>query len=321
MHNHDHHHQGHDHHGHDHHGHTHRPSSRRALLIGLAVTSGFAVVEAVAGWLAGSLALIGDAGHMITDAAALGLGAVATTLSLRPPTLRHSFGLRRAEILGALANAVFMLLVVGWISIEAVQRMLDPVPVQGPMVLVVAAIGLLVNLAVLKVLHGGEQNLNTRGAALHVLGDLLGSVAALLSGLIITFTGWTIADPILSLLISALILASTWRVLREAVLVVMEGVPAHIDLEAVGQRLAAVEGVTEVHDLHVWAIGSSAYALSAHVRLATFEHWPERLKRMEAMLHDEFGIDHVTLQPEAPYEVVLMPQETLRGTAPPQKPA
>lgn len=306
-----------DHDGHAH-SHAHRPSSRRSLLIGLAITSAFAVVELVTGWFAGSLALIGDAGHMITDAAALGLGAIAATLSQRPPSLRHTFGLKRAEIVGALANAVFMLLVVFWIAVEAVERLFEPTPVQGPLVLVVAAIGLLINLAVLKVLHGGEQNLNTRGAILHVVGDLLGSVAALMSGLIITFTGWMTADPILSLLISALILISTWRLLREAVLVVMEGVPENIDLEAVGQRLAETEGVAEVHDLHIWSLGSGSYVLTAHVRLATLEHWPERLKLMETMLDREFGINHVTLQPEASYDVSFVSQHVLRRTTTPQ---
>lgn len=305
-------------HGADHVGHAHRASSRRSLLIGLAITSSFAAVEFVTGWVAGSLALMGDAGHMITDAAALGLGAIAATLSQRPPSRRHTFGLKRAEIVGALVNAVFMLLVVFWIVVESVERLFDPTPVDGTLVLVVAAIGLLINLGVLRVLHGGEQNLNTRGAILHVIGDLLGSVAALLSGIIIIFTGWTVADPMLSLLISALILVSTWRLLREAVLVVMEGVPENIDLEAVGQRLAETEGVIEVHDLHIWSLGSGSYVLTAHVRLATLEHWPERLQRMEAMLDNEFAIDHVTLQPEAAYDLTFVSREALRRTVPPQ---
>lgn len=299
------------------HGHAHAgASSSRALLFGLAITSVFALVELVFGWIAGSLALIGDAGHMMTDAAALALGAVAATLSQRPPTFRHTFGLKRAEIIGALANAVFMLLVVAWIVYEAVGRLFQPTLVQGPVVLAVALIGLVVNLLVLRILHGGERTLNTRGAMLHVIGDLLGSVAALLSGLIIVFTGWMVADPLLSLLISVLILFSTWRILREALQVVMEGVPEHIELESVGKRLAETEGVTEVHDLHVWTIGSGAHVLTAHVKLESLDYWPERLKVMETMLRNEFGIDHVTLQPEASYEVALVSQDALRRNPP-----
>ncbi|WP_163144116.1 cation diffusion facilitator family transporter, partial [Arhodomonas sp. KWT] len=192
----------HDHtHDHDHrhghgHDHDHTPSSGRALLIGLVLTGGFALVELVAGWLSGSLALIGDAGHMVTDSLALGLGALASRLSQRPPSERHSFGFQRAEIVGALVNAGFMLVVVAWIAYEAVQRLIHPVEVQGGMVLVVAAIGLAMNVVVLRVLHGGEQNLNTQGAILHVLGDLLGSVAALASGLVIALTGWFPIDPL-----------------------------------------------------------------------------------------------------------------------------
>ena len=306
-----HHHHHHRHHGHDHAGDAH--GAGRALLLGLAVTAGFALVELVAGWLSGSLALIGDAGHMVTDSMALGLGALAARLARRPPDPRHTFGLQRAEIVGALANAGFMLVVVAWIGYEAVQRLLSPVPVHGPVVMAVALLGLAVNVVVLKLLHGGEQNLNTRGAALHVLGDLLGSVAALASGLVITLTGWTPVDPILSLLISALILVSTLRLLREAVHVVMEGVPAHVDVREVGRRLAELDGVLEVHDLHVWTLSSGRHAIAAHVRLRAMDTWPERLATMQRLLREEFGIDHVTLQPELPTETGVVPVTMLEG--------
>ncbi|WP_440996110.1 cation diffusion facilitator family transporter [Arhodomonas sp. SL1] len=299
--------------GNAHHEHGRASSGGRALLMALALTGGFALVELVGGLVSGSLALIGDAGHMVTDSVALGLGALAAWLSRRPPSRLHSFGLQRAEIVGALANAGFMLVVVAWIAYEAVARLLDPQPVHGAMVLVVAAVGLAVNLLVLRILHGGEQNLNTRGAALHVLGDLLGSVAALASGLVIATTGWTPVDPLLSLVISGLILISTSRLLREAVHVVMEGVPRHIDLERLGRRLLELEGVEGVHDLHVWTIATGHHAIAAHVRIRSLAAWPELLEAMRRMLREEFGIEHVTLQPEPPYEVAFVPVAALRA--------
>jgi len=298
---------------HDHnHNHNQNHSASRALMLGLAITVLYAVVEFVGGWVSGSLALMGDAGHMITDSLALGLGAVAARLSQKPASRKHSFGLQRAEIVGALTNGVVMLAVVAWIAYEAIQRLLHPVAVTGPVVLAIAAVGLAVNLLVLRLLHGGEQNLNTRGAILHVMGDLLGSVAALASGLVITVTGWMAIDPLLSMLISALILASTIRLLTEAVHVIMEGVPSHIRLSAVGERLAQVPGVFDVHDLHVWSIASGNHAISAHVRLESFERWPELLAAMRRVLHEEYGIDHVTLQPEPPYDITLVGADALR---------
>lgn len=302
------------------HAHEHRHLRRsggRALVLGLLLTSGFAAVELVAGWLSGSLALIGDAGHMITDSMALGLGALAARLSMRPAGPKHTFGLQRAEIVGSLVNAGFMLVVVAWIAYEAVHRLLEPTPVSGMAVLVVAAVGLAVNLLVLKVLHGGEQNLNTRAAILHVMGDLLGSVAALASGLVIAVSGWTPIDPLLSLFISALILISTTRLLREAVHVVMEGVPPHVDLAALRARLSARDGIDSVHDLHVWTIASGSYALAAHVRVQSMERWPEHLDALRRVLHEEFGIDHVTLQPELPYDVAFVPVRELAGKGAP----
>lgn len=290
-----------------------RASSERALVTALLLTTGFALVEVIAGRLSGSLALLGDAGHMVTDSMALALGAVAARLSRRPPTRRHTFGLQRAEVVGALLNAGFMLVVVAWIGYEAVQRLIEPVPVKGGMVLVVAAVGLAVNGLVLRILHGGEQTLNTRGAILHVLGDLLGSVAALASGLVIWLTGWLPVDPILSLVISVLILVSTTRLLRESFHVVMEGVPPHVELPEVGQALAGVEGVRNVHDLHVWTIASGSYALAAHVTLDSLERWPQQQKLMERLLREEFGIGHVTLQPELRGEVVVLAPPGGRG--------
>ncbi|MDX1625482.1 MAG: cation diffusion facilitator family transporter [Wenzhouxiangellaceae bacterium] len=283
---------------HDHTHHSHDTSSGRALRAALLLTLTFAGVEFVVGWWGGSLALMADAGHMLTDSTALGLAAVAAWVATRPASSRHSWGLGRSEIIAAIVNGAAMLVLVGFIVYGAVNRFQDPVPVRGAAVLVVAAIGLAINLAVLKVLHGGEENLNVRGAMLHVLGDLLGSVAAMVSGAVILWTGWTPIDPILSLLICALILVAALRLLRSALHVVMEGVPVGVNLEDVRDRMRRVEGVEDIHDLHIWQIASGRIALSAHVVVARLEDWPATLERLSAMLLAEHGIDHPTLQPE-----------------------
>ncbi|MBA1146827.1 cation transporter [Ectothiorhodospiraceae bacterium WFHF3C12] len=295
------------------HDHDHkRHASSRTLITAVALTLGFAAVEAVAGYLANSLALLGDAGHMVTDSSALALGALAAWISRRPPSRRHSFGLQRAEVIGALINGVLMLAVVAWIVYEAVERLQRPQPVSSWGVIVVAAVGLAVNLVVMRVLHGGEQTLNTRGALLHVMGDLLGSVAALAAGVTIALTGWTPIDPILSLVISLLILLSTMRLLAEGVHVVMEGVPRHIDLPEVGRRLAAIEGIEEVHDLHIWTLASGSHSLSAHVRLCSLSNWPAQLAAIEQLMMREYGIEHITVQPELAPEICAVPFTEIR---------
>ena len=297
----------------DPHYHDHSPEhdgdSDRRLLLALGLTLGFAAVEAVGGWLSGSLALLGDAGHMLTDSTALGLAALAARVARRPPTPRHTFGLGRVEVLAALINGVFMLAIVAAIAWAAVDRLLEPRPVTGWTVLVVAALGLVVNLLAARLLHGGE-GLNVRGALLHVMGDLLGSVAALVAGAVILATGWTPIDPILSLAICLLILASSLNLLRDGVHVLMEGVPAHVDLHTVGEALAAVEGVHSVHDLHIWVPDSGRTALSAHVVIADLKDWEILLDRLHAVLEGELGIDHATLQPEPLHKPIHpMPRE------------
>src|SRR6056297_448025 len=218
-------------HQHDHHSHDN--SGGRALRGALTLTLTFAAIEFIVGWWGGSLALMADAGHMLTDSTALGLAAIAAWIATRPADKRHSWGHGRAEIIAALINGGVMVALVGVIVYNAIQRFQNPVEVRGMAVLVVAAIGLLINLAVLKVLHGGNDNINVRGAILHVMGDLLGSVAALTSGLVILLTGWTPIDPILSLVICALILFAATQLLRTGLGVVMEQVPAALDLETV----------------------------------------------------------------------------------------
>ncbi len=292
------------HHGpqeHDHHlGHAH---GHGHLGWALVFTLGFAAVEAVAGWWSGSLALLGDAGHMVTDASALGLAALAGTIARGGVTRKHSFGLGRFEVLAAAINALFMLAIVTGIIYAAVQRFQHPQPVDGPVVAIVATVGLIINLIVLKTLSHGHQDMNTRGAVLHVMGDMLGSVAALASGLVIMATGWLMIDPILSLVICVVILISSLRLLWEAMHVFMEGVPRHLKIEDVGNAMAATDQVCSIHDLHIWNLSSSEVALSAHVILRNMDDWQKALADLQAMLIEKFGIHHATLQPELPQQI------------------
>lgn len=306
-------------HAHDH-GHTHgtESSSRRRLTLALTVTLGFALVEAVGGWLAGSLALLSDAGHMLMDSLALGLAAVAAWIARRPPSHRHSYGLGRMETLAALFNALLMVVLVSAVSAAAVQRLIEPPEVEGGLVVGVALAGLAANLAVAWLLMGGRRNVNVRAALLHVLGDLLGSVAALLSGLVILSTGWTRIDPILSLFIAVLILIASLRLLRETLHTLLEGVPPHLDLERVGRAMAGVDGAISVHDLHIWSLSGEKTALSAHVVLRRIDEWEPLLARMRGMLAQEFGIEHVTLQPEPTETIVRIgPRRNGNRAAPP----
>ena len=270
-----------------------------SLLVALLLTLSFAGVEAVAGWWSGSLALLSDAAHMFTDSSALGLAAGAAWLARRPPSMRHSYGLMRAEVLAALFNSVLMLVLIGTIVHEAIDRLGTPRDIRGEAVIGVAVVGLVVNLVVAWILHRGEQTLNSRAALLHVLGDALGSVAAIVAGIVIVATGWTPIDPLLSMLVAALILVSALRLLREALHVLMEGVPAHVRLDDVGRDLASLDGVLRVHDLHVWTLSSGTIALSAHLEIRTLDDWPDILDAARQAMDAHHGIRHVTLQPEA----------------------
>jgi len=276
----------------------HGPAAGRRLILALVLTLGFALVEAIGGWWTGSLALLGDAGHMFTDASALGIALFASWIAHRPPSARHSYGYARAEVLAALVNGLIMLVVVTVISVEAISRLQMPRPIAGLPVIGIALTGLIVNAIVLAVLSRDAHDLNTRGAVLHVFGDLLGSVAALISGAVIHYTGWLAIDPLLSLAIVTLILFSTFRLLRDALHVLMEGVPRHIDLEVVGRDLARVDGVNSVHDLHIWTAVAGAPALSAHVMVDDLARWDRTLDRLRGVLRERHGIEHVTLQPE-----------------------
>ncbi len=290
-----HHDDNHDHRGgHDHAG----LGGHRQLWWVLLLTLGFAVVEVLGGLWAHSLTLLGDAGHMFSDAVALGMAATASWFGRRPPSARHSYGLARAEVVAALLNGLLMLVVVVAIVVEAIRRFRGPQPVAGAPVMVIAGAGLLFNVAAAIILSRGERSLNMRGALVHVTGDLLGSVGALLSGAVIYFTGWMPIDPLLSILICALILYSTVHLLREALHVLMEGVPPELDLNRVGQALAHVPAVVSVHDLHIWTLASGVPALSAHVVMNDLTVWPKVLADMRQLLGKRYRIEHVTLQPE-----------------------
>lgn len=293
--------------GEDHtHHHLGHAGSNSGLLIALVLTLGFAGVEVVAGWWSGSLALMSDAAHMATDASSLGLAAAAAWLARRPPSLVHSYGLVRAEILAALINSIAMLVLIGFIVYEAIQRFSAPQPILGGTVVAVAIVGLIVNLVVAWILHRGEQTLNSRAALLHVMGDALGSVAAISAGVVILATGWTPIDPLLSLFVALLIIVSAIRLLREAVHVLMEGVPLNIKLDSVGHDLAVLPGVKRVHDLHVWTLSSGTLALSAHLEIRDLSEWPTLLACARQTLETRHGIRHVTLQPEALITVPLV---------------
>ncbi len=290
------------------HSHSKEVSNQNLLLIALVLTLSFSGVEGAAAYFANSLALVSDAGHMVTDAAALGLALLAQIISRRPPSPKHSFGFGRAEALAAFVNSIAMLALVVWIVVEAISRFYDPHKVDGLTVTVVAAIGLLMNIVVAWVLSRDKKSVNTRAALVHVMGDLLGSVAALIAGIVIQLTGWMPIDAILSILVSLLILKSTISILRESYHFLMEGVPLHIDYLQVGTDLRGVPGVLAVHDLHVWEMTPSFPALIGHIEVAQMSEWPEIMGRINVMLLNKHGIDHVTLQPE----VVGMADEQLQ---------
>lgn len=270
------------------------------LGFSLLLTLGFAIVEALAGFWSNSLALISDAGHMATDSLALGLALLAQFIAKRPPSAKHSFGFGRAEGLAAFINSLMLLIMVGWIGWEAAQRLAKPQPVQGATVLIVASIGLAVNLIIAWLLSHDKNSLNTKAAMVNVLGDMLGSLGALIAGAVIYFTGWLRIDPLLSIFVCMLILRSAIGVLGESYHFLMKGVPHHIDYLQVGADLSAIKGVLSVHDLHIWEMSPGQPALIGHIEIRDLQEWPEILRMIKAMLLAKHGIDHVTLQAELP---------------------
>lgn len=279
--------------GHDHdHG-----GTRRALGIALALTASYTAVEVVGGIVAGSLALLADAVHMLSDNVALAVALGAVWLSGRPATPERTFGFKRAEVLAALANGVLLVALAIWIFVEAAMRLRDPGDVLGGWMLAIALVGLAVNVTAGLVLYRSrDASINVEAALRHVLADLLGSLGVALAGVVILLSGRVEADPLVSIVIGVLVLASAWTVLRDSTAILLEATPRGIDAAALGRRLASAPGVVEVHDLHVWTITSGFPALSAHVLVRPGEDCHGRRRQLERLLRDEFGIGHTTLQ-------------------------
>lgn len=302
-------HEGHDHHDHeDHHGHAHdhshdlRGLSRRSLSFALVLIAGYMVAEIVGGILSGSLALLADAGHMATDAAAIGLALLAMWIAERAASAERTFGFYRTEILAALLNAVALWLIVAWICFEAYHRFVqEGSHVDGWPVLYVGLGGLAVNIAAAFILHrSSEHSLNAEGAFQHVMADLLGSVGVVVSSILIITLGWHMADPIISIVIGLLILVSSWGLMTTVLHVLLEGTPEHIDVYKLCSDLEDLDGVTIVHDVHVWTITSQSDAFTAHVLIDPDFHGDKDslLTSMKNIVHEEFGISHVTIQME-----------------------
>ena len=285
-------------HSHGDHNHDHgRGADRRALTITFVLTAAFTVAEVVGGLITGSLALLADAGHMLSDALSLGVALFAVWLAGTPSTPSRSFGYKRAEILAALFNGATLVAISIWILIEAYHRFREPSEILGGWMLAVATLGLVVNVVGAMILsRSGGESLNLQGALRHVVADILGSVGAIAAALVILATGWYYADPIISALIGLLVLGSSWKLLRDSTNVLLEGTPRGIDADEVGRSMAASAGVEEVHDLHIWTITSGFPALAAHVLVGRDENCHARRRDLEELLAREYGIEHTTLQ-------------------------
>jgi len=312
SHDHDHHHgHAHDHghvhgHGHGHsHGHHHGPhvhgagASERKLFWALLLTGGFMVAEVIGGLISGSLALLADAAHMLTDAAALAMAFAAVRAARRPATSAMSYGHHRWQVLAAFVNGLGLLALAAWILVEAGMRLWEPVAVQGRMVVLVAVLGLLVNIAAFAVLSGGEQNLNVRGALAHVIGDLLGSAAALLAGALIWWRGWNIADPLLSALVALLMIRSGWAITRQSAHVLLEGAPDGLDERSIADALLKdVAAVASVHHVHAWSLSDDRPVVTLHATLRDNSSRDTALLAIQDALRTRFGITHSTVQIE-----------------------
>ena len=275
-----------------------RQESRRRLTLVLGITAAVMVAEAVGGWLAHSLALLADAGHMLADVAALGLSLVVAYLAQRPATAERTFGLLRLEIVAALVNGAALLAISLGIALEALQRFRAPSQVHGALLIGVAAVSLVANVAGAAILHRGHHHsLNQHGAYLHIVGDVLGSAGALAAGAIILATGWVQADPLISVLIAVLILGSAWRLVKESTDILLEAAPGHIALADVHDRIASIPGVASVHDLHVWTVTSGVIAMSGHLVVQNPGDNQRVLEAVQERL-GAMGIGHVTVQME-----------------------
>ncbi|XXD10626.1 CDF family zinc transporter ZitB [Klebsiella sp. R445] len=286
--------------------HAHTPSqttdkgNEKRLLQAFIVTAGFMIIEAIGGVVSGSLALLADAGHMLTDSAALLFALLAVRFASRPPNTRHTFGWLRLTTLAAFVNAIALVVITILIVWEAIQRFNHPQPVAGTAMMVIAVAGLLANILAFWILHRGseERNLNVRAAALHVLGDLLGSVGAIVAAIVIITTGWTPIDPILSVLVSCLVLRSAWRLLQESMNELLEGAPRSLDVEGLKRDLRrSVAEVRDVHHVHVWLVGEKT-VMTLHVQVVPPHDHDALLSRIQEFLHHKYAIEHVTVQME-----------------------
>jgi cobalt-zinc-cadmium efflux system protein len=297
-------------HDHDHH-HSHHTGhdSQRRLFWAILLTGGFMVAEVVGGILSGSLALLADAGHMLTDTAALALAWFAARISRRPVDEKRSFGYHRVQILAAFVNGLTLIAIVVWILIEAIRRLLSPVEVVGTTMLVIAALGLVVNMVVFAILHFGDRdNLNIRGAALHVLGDLLGSVAAIVAAVVILATGWMPIDPLLSVLVAMLILRSAWKLTRESGHILLEGAPDGLDAATLRREIPEqLEAVCNVHHVHVWSLTPGRHLVSLHAAIEEGEDRQAALVAIRTLLVERYSLDHVTIQLESRHQCADKP--------------
>ncbi len=273
-------------------------SSWKLLALATGLTISFALVEVIGGVLANSLALISDAGHMVTDSFSLFFALIANWFSRSPASNRFSFGLAKTEVIVSFINGLLMIGVVFWIVFEAVERFNQPLPVNGGNVFIVASIGLVINITVAYILSRDKKNLNIRAALVHVMGDLLGSLAALVAGGLIYLGGPEVLDPALSLFVACLILKSTYSIIKTSVSQLMDAVPDEIAYQRVGKEINDIEGVVEVHDLHIWYMSPEEIALQAHLEISNLQLWPNILQEARSRLNSHYGITHITLQPE-----------------------
>ena len=289
-------------HSHEHpHDHSHEVSaaSKKVLLLALIITGIFMLVELIGGLLSGSLALIADAGHMLTDTGALLMAFAAVLWSSKAADSQHTYGYGRLQVLAAFTNGIILIVLTIWILIEAIGRFQNPQPIESLTMFIVAVIGLVVNIIVFRLLHGSsDENINIRGAMLHVLGDLLGSVGAILAAMLIYWRGWLWADPLLSILVSLLILRSAWQLIKDSSHILLEGKPPKIDVNQVKQQLKAVEGVIDVRHIHAWSINEQSVIMTLHALIDGKQEQSEILDAINARLYDEFGVEHSTIQLE-----------------------
>jgi cobalt-zinc-cadmium efflux system protein len=276
-----------------------RHTETRRLIWASAISALYFIAEVVAGFLTNSLALLSDAGHMLSDIGAMALSLFAFRMAKRPATHQSTYGFHRVEILAALFNGLSLWLIVGIIFASAYNRFAQPPVVESFGMMIVAVVGLFVNIAAAAMLHGRHRhNLNLRGAFLHVVSDAIGSVGAIAAGIIMLTTGWYLADPLISIFIGGLILFSSWSLVKESVSVLMQSVPKGIQLEEVRLTIEAVDGVSKVHDLHIWAVTSDIFTLSAHAVVTNGEDFHEVLNNIEDTLKERFNIEHTTIQLE-----------------------